>query len=104
MPIRERRAPPPTPKRSTAPPPRPRTPPPPPHRPSGPPPRRPAAAALPVHREARVRVDLPPPRVEAHVEVEPGVAALDLERVAVVVVAVLDAVDQLGHDMPDDRR
>src|SRR4051794_2646516 len=64
------------------------------------PPYRPSA----VYREARVRVDLAQPGVEAHVEIEPGVAAGHLDRVGVVVVAVLDAVDELGHDVPDDRR
>src|SRR5215211_7430680 len=63
-----------------------------------------ARGRLAVDREARVRVDLAPARVEAHVELQAGVAAADLDGVLVVVVAVLDPVDELGHDVAHDRR
>jgi hypothetical protein len=52
---------------------------------------------LTVDRKARVGIDLPQARVEAGIELDPGVARLDLYRVGVVIVAPLDGVDQVSH-------
>src|SRR5690348_6994573 len=53
-----------------------------------------------IYREARVGVDLAVARVEAGVELDVGVDRVDLDRIAVVVVAAFDALDQLGHQVP----
>src|ERR1700748_702419 len=57
-----------------------------------------------IDREARVGGDLPKPGVEPRVEVDARVGRFDSERIVVVVVAALDALDQFRHQMTYDRR
>src|SRR5690242_10826934 len=57
-----------------------------------------------IDREARVGIDLAKPRIEPCVEADARVGRLDVDRIVVVIVAALDALDQLRHQVPDDGR